>query len=627
MSGLFKGVSNYIDSYFGNRSGNQDGKNDGIDRVQQESAHNDKENTVVSSEMEKSGQGVRVKDRVIEIRGSGNITPCRGIDLYINDNICSSLVSYKVNENDKIEYKILQSDEVREVYVEASKDKMQGFVSIQYKGKGDIILKDTSWSDNLFLKCDTTSDDAVEKYNMFDVKDILKKNNIVKGIDEEKLKRACENGTKGQYIEVAHGREPVDDIPSTLKILFDIGQKDIEIDSTIQKIDYKNVYSIVNVEAGDVLAEIIPRVDGSNGFDVSGEEIKRKIAANRPIKVGGGCKIENNKIIAAKNGRPSSKNGVISVNSIYKVDNVDIKSGNIKFIGDVEVDNGVSEGMAINAGNSVLINKDIESAAISAGGEINIKGNILKSKVTTGQIDVDKKLYVDNLKKLSSEIKTMLECSEELMQRTNMEMSFTEVAKVLIENKFRNIPKLSSSIIGQSFTLEVEDHEIMSFMKNKIIGINISNIKDEQELIDFEDMLKNEIDFYEDDMIIQSDINISYCQDSLIKSTGRIVVTGKGTYVSDIIALNEVEFVHKDAVARGGKISSLKSVMLGTVGSPAGVRTVVAVPENGVITAETAYVNTQFCFGKKSKILDSDCRNVKAYIDEFGDIEIENLKL
>lgn len=626
MSGLFKGVSKYIDSHFGNQSSKEDETNKNKE-VQGTLEHNNDEEIISKSQRGNNGEGIRVKDGVIEIKGSGTITPCKGIDLYINEKMCNGMVSYEVNEKDKVEYKIVQSDEVREVYVEVSKDKMQGFVSIQYNGSGERFLKDAPWSDNLLLKCGTSSKGAVEKYNMFDIKDILKKNNIVKGIDEEKLKEVCENGTKGQYIEVAHGAEPVDDVPSTLKILFDIGNKDIEIDNTIQKVDYKNVYSIVNVEIGDVLAEIIPRIDGTNGFNVFGDDIKRKIAPNRHIKVGEGCKIENNKIVASKNGRPSSKNGVISVNAIYKAKNVDIKSGNIKFIGDIEIEQGVSEGMTVNAGNSVLINRDVDSATISAGGEINIKGNILNSKVTTGQIDMEKKLYLDNLNKLSSEINNMIDCAEELAQRANMSMNFTEVAKVLIENKFRNIPKMCTSMIEQGVSLEIEDHEVLSFAKNRLIGANISTIKSVHELAEFNDMLKNEIDFYEDDMIIQSDINISYCQDSMIKSTGKIAVTGKGTYVSDIIALNEVEFVRKDAVARGGKISSLKSVKLGTVGSPAGVRTVVEVPEKGVITAETAYVNTQFCFGKKSKILDSDCRNLKAYVDEFGDIEIEKLKL
>lgn len=625
MASLFASVSKYIENHFGNQPADQSEENE--DNKIQKSETHDKSDCESPYYVNNNGRGVRVKDRIIEVKGKGSIIPCKGIDLYINDKICTGMVSYEVNENDKIEYKISQSDESREVYVETSKDRMHGFVSIQYNGNGERFLKDALWTDNLYLKCGTTAASNFERYNLFDIKDFMKKNNIIKGIDEDKLKEVCENGTNGQFVEVATGTEPVDDIPSTVDILFDIGDKEIYSENTIAKIDYKNVYSIANAEVGQVIAEIIPRIDGTNGYDIFGEIRKRKISKNKKIKVGEGCKIENNKIIATKNGRPSSKNGVISVNAVYKVDTVDIKSGNIKFIGDIEIADNVCEGMTVSAGNSILINKDVDNATIAAGGEINIKGNILNSKVTTGQIDMEKKLYLDNLNSLSKEINDLLKCADDFSQRANMGMNFTEIIKVLVENKFRNISKICATLLKLGVSLEIEEHEVLDFIRNKLVDSNISRIKSEHELVDFDDMLKNEIDFYEDDMIIQSDINISYCQDSMVKSTGKIVVTGKGTYVSDIIALNEVEYIQKEAVARGGKISSLKSVHLGTVGSPAGVRTVVEVPEEGVITAEIAYVNTQFCFGKKSKIIDSDCRNVKAYVDEFGDIEIEKFKL
>ena len=64
----------------------------------------------------------------------------------------------------------------------------------------------------------------------------------------------------------------------------------------------------------------------------------------------------------------------------------------------MEVEQDVSEGMTINSGNSLLINGHIDRATISAGGEINIKGNVLNSKVTTGQIDMEKKMYLDNFR-------------------------------------------------------------------------------------------------------------------------------------------------------------------------------------------------------------------------------------
>ena len=140
-------------------------------------------------------------------------------------------------------------------------------------------------------------------------------------------------------------------------------------------------------------------------------------------------------------------------------------------------------------------------------------------------------------------------------------------------------------------------------------------------------LIEEEIDYYGDDMIIQSDIYVSYLQDSLVKSTGNIFVTGKGEYVTNLIALKNIEFMNNNAVARGGLISARGNVKLGTVGSTAGVSTRIEVPKDGIITADIAYANTVFVFGKRSKTLNEDSRKLKAYVDRDGEIIIEKLKL
>lgn len=83
------------------------------------------------------------------------------------------------------------------------------------------------------------------------------------------------------------------------------------------------------------------------------------------------------------------------------------------------------------------------------------------------------------------------------------------------------------------------------------MGLNISNLKTMRDLEYLLELIEEEIDYYNDDMIIQSDIYVGYLQDSLVKSTGNIFVTGKGEYITNLIALKNIEFLNKDAVARG----------------------------------------------------------------------------
>ena len=80
MTSLLKGVSKYIDSHFGHSSGDKKfvNSNNNSINVKEEKLENNSYN-------DKIEKGVRVKDGKIEIKGCGNIIPCRGVELYIND--------------------------------------------------------------------------------------------------------------------------------------------------------------------------------------------------------------------------------------------------------------------------------------------------------------------------------------------------------------------------------------------------------------------------------------------------------------------------------------------------------------------------------------------------------------
>ena len=70
-----------------------------------------------------------------------------------------------------------------------------------------------------------------------------------------------------------------------------------DIDSN-EKVDYKNLFRISNVNAGDKIAEIIPEIIGEDGINVFGQAIKREYIRKMPINATNGCKIEDNNIIA-----------------------------------------------------------------------------------------------------------------------------------------------------------------------------------------------------------------------------------------------------------------------------------------------------------------------------------------
>lgn len=578
--------------------------------------------------------GIRVENEKVIIESNSinetnpfTIMSCEGIKLYINGELCEKNNKYNVTPLDEI---VTVSEKIqgsRSITITLSDDYMEAYLDINYIPEYIYKLKDRRSKSDLKLKAVKEMNSFPAKFNVTEITNELGKAGIKFGIIKENIiKAVTTNGC--QNLLIAKGKKPIDDKPSEVNILFDLGDKASFDSDSMEKIDYKNVYSISNIDVGQVLAQIIPEVPGENGKNIKGDEIKRKTIKSKPIKAGDGCKIEDNKVIATRPGRPSSKNGILSVNNVYNIQDVNIRSGNINFIGDVEINGTVGEGMTVKAGNSVVIKKDLDNAKVTAGGEINVKGNVINSKIYTGQVDIEKKEYLDVLNAYKDEVKKLVEGVKKLNESSNCTKKISDLTRILIENRFKDIPKLSLNIISRCIKLQDEDdNELIDFLRSKVMGLNISNIQTLKDLDHLLELIEEEIDYYDDNMIIQSDIYVSYLQDSFVKSTGNIFVTGKGEYVTNLIALKNIEFIQSNAVARGGLISARGNVKLGTVGSSAGVSTRVEVPNDGIITAEIAYANTVFAFGKRSRILNEDSRNLKAYMNRDGEIIFEKLKL
>lgn len=556
-----------------------------------------------------------------------SIMSCDGVKLYINGELCEKNVKYNVTALDEFTTVCDRIPGSRNITITIAEDHMKAYADISYTPEYVYKLKDRNTKKDLKLNAVKEPGKFPPKYTVTEIMNEVGKSGIKYGIIKENILQAsscegCDN------LIIAKGTKAVDDKPAEVKILFDLGDK-IHLDNdSMDKIDYKNVYSISSIEAGQVLAEIIPEEQGKDGKTIKGDVIKRKTFKNKPIKAGEGCMIEGNNVIATRSGRPSSKNGVLSVNNVFNIKDVDMKCGNINFVGDVEINGSVNEGMTVKAGNSIIIKKDVDNAYVTAEGEINISGNIMHSKIYTGQVNIEKKEYLDILNTYKDELIGLIESVKKLNESSDSTKKISDLTRILIENRYKDIPKLSLNIISRCIKLHDEnDNELIEFLRSKVMGLNISNIKSIRDLDYLYELVEEEIDYYNDDMLIQSDIYVSYLQDSLVKSTGNIFVTGKGEYVTNLIALKNIEFLKSNSVARGGLISARGNIKLGTVGSTAGISTRIEVPKDGIITAEMAYSNTVFAFGKRSKTLDEDSKNLKAYTNKEGEIIIEKLKL
>lgn len=480
---------------------------------------------------------------------------------------------------------------------------------------------------NLKLNVKKIGEKYPSKYTVKELKELLKDKGIRNGILEKELEDICNEYSVKERL-VAKGTPAEDDIADQIKLYFNSNNELIDYDTKDSKVDYRNRYLIYNAVVGDVLAEFIPGSEGKDGIDVLGLAIKRKTSKKLVLKAGENCTLRNNKVISDVEGRPSIKGNTISVNRVYKIEQVDLKSGNIDFVGNVEIAKNVEEGMKVIAGGELRIGKNVESAEIQSCGQVVVNGNVLSSTVKSGADNVEVKTYTNNIIQYKNYIEKLIDSAGQLKDGNLLGKSrYGEIIKLLIENKFKVIPELSKKILNYNVSNGIKESEITSFIINKMLGLGPLKINDSGELTEFCYVLQDEIDDMEAISVTAADIYIDYAQGAKIESSGNVYITGKGQYTSNILALGNIEFTGNNSVCRGGELIAGNEIKLKTVGSTAGVSTILKVPKNGKITAEVAYSNTLFCFGDRQLLLEISSKDLVAYLDKKNDIIIEKFVL
>ena len=400
---------------------------------------NDNDNFTLDNNANDSFEsGIKVENGEIIIISDPNntnnekftIRACDGINLKINDVLCQSKIPYPVYENDILSYTASTVESHRKMDIRISEDKMNVYSIIEYTPEYTYYLKDTSLSKNLVLRARKRPGSYPKKYTPNELKTALYNLKVRNGIIDEVLNEVCE-GTLGAEILVAKGTPQVNDKEDEIKILFKQEEKNhFDVDSK-EKIDYRNLNNLSNVKKGEVLAVKIPGVIGKNGSDVFGSVLPKKTSRSKPFKATKGCTISENKIIATKSGRPSEQNGVFIVNDVYSVNDVDLNTGNINFVGDVEVNNSINDGMKVHAKGRLLVRKNITSATASANGPISIMGSVINSSILAGGYDVERKIYLENLNKYYSDLTGLIDAIELLLEKSP-ERNIGELINVLI---------------------------------------------------------------------------------------------------------------------------------------------------------------------------------------------------
>lgn len=215
-----------------------------------------------------------------------------------------------------------------------------------------------------------------------DIINFLKEHGIVFGFKMEVIEFliSSEGQSLDNQLEIAVGKEPIPGedariIPAILK-----EDEKLLNHTAATKIDLKKVLDIPSVKQGELVGEKLSATEGESGTDVFGEVVPAKPGKDLVLRPGKNTFVDEDgmKLFSQIDGQMSFDRKTINVFPVFEVNgDVDMRVGNISFIGNVTIRGNVPTGFEIKAKGDIRIIGTVEAAQLISEGSIYVSAGIV----------------------------------------------------------------------------------------------------------------------------------------------------------------------------------------------------------------------------------------------------------
>jgi uncharacterized protein (DUF342 family) len=220
----------------------------------------------------------------------------------------------------------------------------------------------------------------------------LRNNRVIHGVNEDVLQELEDKPRYREAVLAAEGTKPQNGRDAYVQFNFETDKSKQHLKEAADgRVNFKELGLIQNVVAGQPLARKLPPEVGQLGRTVTGKALPARNGKDIPTPLGRNVHMAEDgaTIIADINGQVTFISGKINVEEILTVPgDVDLKTGNIMFLGTVIVQGNVEDGFAVKASGNVEIRGNVGKSEIVAEGDVVVHMGVTgKSggKVTAGK--------------------------------------------------------------------------------------------------------------------------------------------------------------------------------------------------------------------------------------------------
>jgi uncharacterized protein len=210
--------------------------------------------------------------------------------------------------------------------------------------------------------------------------EILKKQGVIYGCDRELLARIVTEKLYGSSHIVAQSTPPQHGLDARIETLVQVSGEAKPVVGADGRADYRNVDNIHQVAEGAVLQQKHAATAGQPGKDVYGHTIPARPGLDVVLRLGVNTVVspDGMQLLSTRGGYLFLQGEAIGVGEGFEVaGDVNFKTGNIIYHGDVHVFGGVAEGFRVEADGDVTIDGLVDGAVVvSLTGSVTIKGAI-----------------------------------------------------------------------------------------------------------------------------------------------------------------------------------------------------------------------------------------------------------